>query len=309
MDDEGGIERTGGTAAMALVFPIANDFSPGTPARNPISLPVVLKLVKGSPGRAAQVEAIRAHYFADAAAKQPDAQGQLTQQRQLASNVLIGMDSYKVYDEQAEQLTPLGEELLAAPSEAEANRQFAKHILLNLHGFEVLRILGSMTSSGRPVNKASLAEELNRHGFVTKAGTPISTSTKNHLIFLSWLRRADVLPARGYTINEAVVRSITETSIEDANKAIELTDRQKVFAAALRRDFDVNGTRDVFVRDLRAVCQATHPTVFRRTDDLRRAIISPLIERGWITHSETAGVEAVAEEEAAVPGLSGLQIS
>jgi hypothetical protein len=289
MDDEGGVEREGGGAATALVFPIANDFSPGTPAKNPISLPVVLRLVKGASGRAAQVEAIRAHYFLDAAAKQPDAEGKLTQQRQLASNVLIGMDSFKVYNEQAEKLTPLAEELLAAASEADANRRFAKHILLELHGFEVLRILRSMMSSGRQINKASLAEELNRRGFVTKAGTPISTSSKNHLIFLSWLRKAGVLPASGYVINEEVVESIVGTSLDDANRAIELTDRQKVFAAAVRRDLDVNGSRDVLVRDLRAICQATHPTVFRRTDDLRRAIINPLIDGGWITHSEVGG--------------------
>lgn len=289
MDDRGGVEQEGAAAATALVFPIANDFSPGTPANNPISLPIVLKLVKEASGRAAQVEAIRAHYFKDAAGSQPDAGGQLTQQRQLASNVLIGMDSFGVYDEQAEQLTPLGEELLAATSEAEADRRLAKHILQELHGFEVLRILKSMTSSGRAVNKTSIAEELNRHGFVTKAGTPISTSSKNHLIFLSWLRKSGVLPARGYAINEDIVELIVGASIGDANKAIELNDRQKVFAAALRRDFDVNGDRHVLVRELRAVCQATHPTVFRRTDDLRRAIINPLVEGGWITHSETGG--------------------
>lgn len=289
MADEGSVEVGDRAAATAPVFPIANDFSPGTPAKNPISLRVVLGLVNDASGRGAQVEALRAHYFSDAAAKQPDAQGQRTQQRQLASNVLIGMDSFKVYDEQTDQLTPLGEELLAETSEANAIRRFAKHILLNLHGIEVLRILRSMTSSGRPVNKTSLAEELNRHGFVTKVGKPISTSAKNHLIFLSWLRKADVLPATGYAVNEAAVKSIVGISVDDANKAIELTDRQKVFAAALRRDFDVNGERDVFVRDLRAICQATHPTVFRRTDDLRRAIINPLVADRWITHSETAG--------------------
>jgi site-specific DNA-methyltransferase (cytosine-N4-specific) len=232
--DEGGVGLESGGATTALVFPIANDFSPGTPASNPISLPVVLKLVKEVSGRAAQVEAIRAHYFANAAARQPDEQGQLTQQRQLASNVLIGMDSFRLYDEQTEQLTPTGEELLSIESEADADRRFAKHILQELHGLEVLRIIKSMMSSGRQVNKTSLAEELNRNGFVTKAGTPISTSSKNHLIFLLWLRKAAVLPATGYVINDAVLQSLVGTSIDDANKALELTDRQKVFAAALR---------------------------------------------------------------------------
>ncbi|MDC7812366.1 restriction endonuclease [Sphingomonas koreensis] len=289
MGGQGSLELGDGEDAQPRVLPIANDFSPGAPANNPISLPVVLKLVKEASGREAQVEAIRAHYFFDAAAKQPDAKGRQTQQRQLASNVLIGMDSFKVYDEESENLTLLGEELLAASSEAEANRLFAKHILLELHGIEILRIVRSMASSGRTINKTSLVEELNRHGFVTKAGTPISTSSKNHLIYLSWLRKAGVLAPSGYAINEDVISSLVGMSIDNANKAIELTSRQKVFAAALRRDFDVNGPRDAFVKDLRAICQATHPSVFKRTDDLRRAVINPLVNDGWLTHSETAG--------------------
>ena len=146
-----------------------------------------------------------------------------------------------------------------------------------------------MTTSGRPVNKTSLAEELNRRGFVTKAGTPISTSAKNHLIYLKWLRKAGVLSESGYEVDDEVVRSIAGTSVDDANKATELNDRQKVFAAALRRDFELNGYRYVLVRDLRATCQATHSKVFRRTDDLRRAIVDPLVRDGWLTHSEISG--------------------
>ena len=286
---EGSLMLADGESDKSLVLPIANDFSPGAPAKNPISLPVVLKLVKDASGREAQVEAVRLYYFLDAAARQPDAKGRQTQQRQLASNVLIGMDSFKIYDEEAETLTPQGEALLAAPSEAEADCMFAKHILLKLHGVEILRILRSMASGGRAINKTSLADELNRHGFVTKAGTPISTSSKNHLIYLLWLRKANVLAQSGYAIDEQVFKSLVGMSVDDANKAIELTSRQKVFAAALRRDFDVNGTRDVFVKDLRAVCQATHPSVFKRTDDLRKAVINPLVSDGWLTHSETAG--------------------
>jgi hypothetical protein len=287
--DQGSLELSAGESSKALTLPIANDFSSGTPAENPISLQVVLKLVSKASGRAAQAEAIRAHYFANAAAKQPDAAGRLAQQLQLSRNVLIGMDSYGIYDEKAAKLTPVGEALLEAPSETDAVRLFAKHILLALPGTEILRIIKAMTSSGRTVNKTTLADELNRHGFVGKAGKPLPTNTANHLKLLSWLRKAGVLPNTGYEIDDAVVASIAGTSIDDANKAIGLNDRQKVFAAVLRRDFDLNGYRDVFTRDLIAVCKANHANVFKRTDDLRKAIINPLVAEGWITHSETAG--------------------
>ena len=289
MDDESRLTLGSGHAAAASIFPIANDFSPGAPVGNPITLLVVLKLVKEATGRPAQVEAIRSHYFAHAAIKQADSKGQMTQQRQMASNVLIGMDSYKVYDEESAELTSFGEELLAAESDVRADRRFAEHILRELHGIEVLRIIRSMTSSGRQINKTSLAEELNRHNFVTKVGKPIPTNTKNHLIYLAWLRKAGILPGSGYEIDDAVVGSIAGTSVDDANKAVELNARQKVFAAALRRDFDLNGYRDKFAKDIVAICKSTHPNVFRRTDDLRRAIINPLVKSGWITHSETVG--------------------
>ena len=249
----------------------------------------MLRLVKEASGRKAQAEAIRVHYFANAATKQPNAEGRLAQQLQLSRNVLIGMDSYAVYDEETAELTSVGEELLAAPSEADADRLFAKHILLTLPGIEILRIIKAMTSGGRTITKTTLADELNRHGFVAKAGKPLSTNTANHLKLLSWLRKVSVLPVTGYEIDDAVVKSIAGTSIDHANRAIELSDRQKVFAATLRRDLDLNGNRNVFVRDIVATCKVTHPRIYSRTDDLRKAIINPLVEHGWITHSETAG--------------------
>lgn len=289
MAEEGSLEVGAGSDAVALVFPVANDFSPGSPADNPITLQVVLKLVKGAQGRLAQAEAIRVHYFAAAAPSRSDPDARRLQQEQLARNVLIGMDAYGIYDWVAESINDFGDELLAATSEAEASRIFARHILIKLHGVEVLRIIRSMTLSGRSVNKTSLAEELNRRGFVTKSGTPLPTSTKNHLIYLAWLRRVGILPLSGYDIDDTVVKSVAETSIDSANKAIELNARQKVFAMTLRRDFDLSGARDVFVARIKATCQASYPSVFRRTDDLRMGVIKPLVDNGWITHSETAG--------------------
>jgi hypothetical protein len=287
---ESGVETEVRSSTRTLVFPIANDFSPGTPKGNPITLLVLLRLVKGATGREAQAEAIRSHYFNDAASSRShDPKAQLQQQLQLSRNVLIGMDAFGVYDENAAQLTDFGDQILTCASEFDAFRFFAKHILTNLHGIEVLRIISSMTSGGRPVNKTSLADELNRRGFVTKAGLPLPTNAKNHLIYLSWLRKAGILPESGYDINETTVGAIAGTSIISANRAIELTDRQKSLAGALRRDFDVHGSREVFVKDLVAICKARNPTVFRRTDDLRRAVITPLVDEGWITHSETAG--------------------
>tara|TARA_E500000318_G_scaffold110822_1_gene127337 strand:+ start:1277 stop:2782 length:1506 start_codon:yes stop_codon:yes gene_type:complete len=287
--NEGSIDSSGGTGKPSLILPIANEFSPGAPKNNPVSLQIVLRIVSENSGRDAQVEAIRSHYFYNAAEKQSDPQLRRLQQKQLASNVLIGMDSFKIYDEKTEDLTDIGAHLLSLPSEFEANRSFAKHILLTLNGTEILRIIRSMEKGGRAINKTSLAEELNRYGFVTKAGGPISTSSKNHLILLSWLRKANVLPKSGYNINNDELKAIIGTSVDDADDAIALSDRQKVFASTLRRDFEINGVRDVFVKDLRALCQAQHPTVFGRTDDLRKAIINPLVMDGWITHSETKG--------------------
>ena len=82
-------------------------------------------------------------------------------------------------------------------TEAKADKLLAKHILLKLNGIEILRIIKAMMSSGRPVTKTSLAQELNRHGFVTKKGTPLGTSTANHLKLLLWLRKVRSSPGGG----------------------------------------------------------------------------------------------------------------
>lgn len=290
MSDAGRIETDApGEGALSQgseqrVLPAANDFSPGI-----VKLRDLLQLLADTPGdRNAQAEQIRLAYFANKVEKRTDPAGRLKQQLQLSRNVLIGVENYRLYDKDTAILTPFGQELLAM-DEVARNAAFARHILTQLHGLEVLRIIHTMQRADRAVDKASLAEELNRHGFVTTLGGPIPTNTVNHLRMIAWLREAKVVSAKGYVIDEMVVKTLVGAAIADLEDAAELTDPQKIFLQVIRRDFDVNGARDMFVRDVLTLCKATAPTLFARTDNLKRAVVEPLVQGGWLGHVTKSG--------------------
>ena len=276
MSDESSIE----SGARKRILAAANDFSPGI-----VELRQLLQVVKGTPkDRNGQAEEIRKSYFSNSAGKRTDATARLKQQLQLSRNVLIGLENYLLYDPESGVLTATGEALLQTTTEAELYSSFAKHILENVDGLEVLRIIGAMQQAGRVVEKASLVTELNRNGFTTTLGGSIPTNTVNHLRLIGWLRKAGVVSEKGYAIDQARVRELVGTSVEDANEASELSDRQKIFLQVMRRDFEVNGARESFVKDIIALCKVANPELYSRTDDIRRAVLIPLIEGGWIEH-------------------------
>jgi hypothetical protein len=291
MSDAGRLENeTPGEGALSQgaqhrVLPAANDFSPGI-----VKLHDLLQLLADTPSdRNAQAEQIRLAYFANKVEKRTDPAGRLKQQLQLSRNVLIGVENYLLYDKDTAILTSFGQELLATTDEAARNAAFARHILTQLHGLEVLRIIHAMQRADKAVDKASLAEELNRHDFVTTLGGPIPTNTVNHLRMIAWLREANVVSAKGYVIDESVVKTLVGSAIADLEDAAELTDPQKVFLQVIRRDFDVNGARDMFVRDVLTLCKATAPTLFARTDNLKRAVVEPLVQGRWLGHLTKSG--------------------
>jgi len=286
MSDEGRLEIEPAGAGVpggvhrGRILPAANDFSPGI-----VNLRELLQLLADTPGdRAAQAERIRLLYFADKVEQRTDPGDRMKQQLQLARNVLIGVENYRLYDKAGALLTPFGAELLANPHEPTRNAAFARHILTELHGLEILRIIHAMQRADRTVDKATLADELNRHGFVTTRGGPIPTNTGNHLRLIGWLREAGVVSAKGYEVDEAVVRSLAGAAIADLEDASELTDPQKIFLQIVRRDFDVNGPRNIFVRDVLTLCKARAPTLFARTDHIRRSVVDPLVEGDWLAH-------------------------
>jgi hypothetical protein len=250
-------------------LPEANEFSPGQ-----VDLVTVLQLAASNAAdRDGLVEAIRARYFDDAAASRADPEEQYKQQRTRANNVLIGMKGYGLFELESSTLTDAGQAILDSASPAD---DFARHILLSCNGIGVLRAVLELQLRDAAVTKSSLQVELENSGF------ELPRATTHHTKLLQWLRCADVLPARGYDINQRRVEELSGVVLSEALEWDELSHPQKAFLITLRntalsQDPEVAVPAKLVV----SLATETYGKVFRE-DQLARTIFAPLAEQGWI---------------------------
>lgn len=259
-------------------LPAANEFSPGQ-----IELAKLLVLVSVNQGdREKIINSIRESFFAEAAAKQEDPEKRLTQQRTRAYNALLGASQYDLVDSRLTELTPLGQEVLEAPTEEEMYRILARHIIRDLGGFEVLLAVREMQVAGLEVGKSSLQAHLENYG-----GFQLPRATTHHMKLLQWLRETDVLPAKGYEISGDAVREIADLRLDVAEIWAALTDEQRAFLRILRRIALLEGSNDIPARVVVDAVIAEYGPIFQRPDQLNAAVFKPLAEpaSGWITHT------------------------
>lgn len=248
-------------------LPEANEFSPGI-----VDLKVVLDIAASYPGdRAAQVEALRRTYFQETAA---------TQQSNRANNVLIGLKGYGLYSLRDSRLTNAGRRLREEPGDAARNATFAKHILLNCHGLEVLRAVRSLQERGERVTKNSLDAELRARGFIT-----LPRATTHHLTLLNWLAKAGAIEGKGkYQVDQGRVAELAGIALDTVDQWQSLTRPQRAFLRTLRRLADVSGSTPVPGRHLIDAVAYEHGRVFE-PDSLRHDVFRPLEQGGWVVLS------------------------
>lgn len=250
-------------------LPEANEFSPGQ-----VDLRRVLELVRANEGdRARIVEAIRTAFFATAA-QRASADRQLGQQRTRASNVLVGMNGYKLFDRTSSALTPIGAELLSTSDEAELYRKFAQHILLICNGILVLQAVRSIQARRENASKANLDRELRSMGF------ELPRATTHHTKVLQWLRLADVVDDEN-SVNDALFAELTGAPIAHVEQLSALSREQRAFLRALRAIAEVRGTQAVAAKDVIDQAVLQHGAVFRE-DQLAAKVFRPLETSGWI---------------------------
>jgi len=256
-------------------LPEANEFSPGQ-----ISLREVLHLAQDHPGdRDALIEAIRSAFFSDAAQKRTDPSERLAQQRTRAGNVLIGMSGYGLFDLRTQTLTDVGEQLLAEPNDATRYRTFARHILRDCHGIEVLDALRDLHLRGVSSIKAPLQIELESRGF------ELPRATTHHTKMLQWLACAGVVSDdRTRTIDESVVAALTGMSLATLEEWEVLKPAQRAFLRTLRRRGEVHGSDELTAAEAIDLAKYEHGPVFRE-DQLAAQLFRPLTAAGWISWS------------------------
>ncbi|GMO25505.1 MAG: hypothetical protein Pg6A_12850 [Termitinemataceae bacterium] len=143
----------------------------------------------------------------------------------LAGNTIISLKIYGIITKE-NNLTDFGLELIANRNEiAKIYKIFAKHILVNMHGIEILETLREMKQAGLPIQLTTLPDELQKRGFKVK-----NNSSDLSGLF-GWLRKAKIL--NDYDIDESVYESIVGIKIKTIESLMHLDQRQIGFLRAM----------------------------------------------------------------------------
>ena len=241
--------------------------------------------------RPALQEAIRESYF--------PGHGNSDNSKKMAMNCLLSLNAYglisftdktnKQYD-----MTDISRELVELAREDARNhldgvdtlgpehtpsmfRRFAVHILTELNGLLLLRLIENIRARGEQVTLEYLGEEMNDLGLkIPPNSTYISTMR-------SWLAQANVFHLTSYEINWDVVYDLLHMDAVAINRLYDLSPEQKYFLLSL-----VSLDAVEFMPSNAAANHARSVYSVRiTTKNLVKDVIEPLEERGLIESRKT----------------------
>lgn len=258
-------------------IPNAADFSP-----NQVRLRKTLELAREAKGdKVALVEEIREAFYSHRGAKRTDVSERLVQQRKSANNILISLRCYLLLDDD-NRLSKVGRSLLSEADDEQMAEAFAKHILLNLHGIEVIYGVWGLQKRAEVVEKRSLARQLTSMGIRAHQGGEITGDRTLHTYMLLWLQQAKVIDIENnYQVDEAVFLRLCGVSRALLDELRGLSPAQRDFLLILHGKAD-DGTRSFPVR---SVIGEMNEKVTE--DQHAREITRPLVEGGWIAWDKT----------------------
>ena len=231
-----------------------------------------------APDLAALQEAIRARYF--------PGHGNADNSNKMAMNNRLSLKAYGLIETEGDRgatrytATPLTLELLGL-AEAEGNdsmfRRFAIHILTNLYGLTLLRLIENIRARGEQVSLEYLGEEMNDLGIkIPPNSTYIST-------MVAWLAKAHVINDRGYSVNWDVVYELLKTDADLIDKLHELTLEQKFFMLSM---LNLAATDFVASNQIAKHTRSIY-SVRLTTKNLVKDILEPLEAAGLIETNKT----------------------
>jgi hypothetical protein len=190
-------------------------------------------------------------------------------------NAFLSMRQYGlVTADKAFKLTKIAEELLETTTEEELNEAFAKHILLNLHGLQLIEIVDSLHARGESINVSKVTRELLAVG-ITSGGSSGEDINPMRL----WLERAGVLTNK-WTIDSAVLKKMTGASTDEISELVALPTQQQ---AVLRALATVTEPPPLLGSKLRELAEVQSPGVIFDIKTFAAGVLGRLAADGWIT--------------------------
>ncbi len=234
---------------------------------NQIALPRILKLIEKNQGTtAAFTEDVRSEFFS------AHGGGNLRSQRDIAKNIRLSLRAYEIVNAD-EQFTDLGRTLLGlADLPDRLYSELARHILLHLHGLDLLRAVSRLHTLRVSPNLQAIARELEGMGIhVPPSAVHISTMKL-------WLEKADVVGS-SFHINQDRVKELIGISLEDVDNLDRFTPEVRAFVRALAAIDSAVPIPSSKVRE--HATSMTHVEFFD-LKNLREQVIFPLRDLGYI---------------------------
>lgn len=198
--------------------------------------------------------------------------------------VALGLkeQGYQIVDEEF-TLTPLGRRLHERRTESTAlYDEFAQHILLRLHGRQVIEVIKDLQASGKQTTTDNIKEALSRRFDITVG------ETSNHWSQMrGWLNKADIVNKGSphYTIDSRRLNEVLGLDSDELEILEEFTDEQRAFLRALAAIDPDERIKNTKVRELASNIHDTEISQSKITEQ----ILDPLAEEGYLEVTTNRG--------------------
>jgi len=189
----------------------------------------------------------------------------------LANNCKLGMIAYGVIDRDA-NLTEFGTELYSIKDdEHKLYETLSRHILINLHGINLVQCILDMQISGESVTLIKLRSWLEERGIHFPSGG------KHPSIMRLWLEKSGVFKS-GWNVDEARLEEIIGTSIEEIEIIASFSPEQKAYLKSLA---NIDGSGPFLSNEIQKLAAATYGVTFDEKN-LPKQVLYPLQDAGYI---------------------------
>jgi site-specific DNA-methyltransferase (cytosine-N4-specific) len=262
-------------------IPMGSEFGP-----NQIDLARVLEL--------AQEHAGNGQAFIDAIASEYD------WPRKTAANTRLSMHRYLLLDEN-DRLTEAGQKLFAIRAQRdEMYAEFARHILLNLHGLDVVNAIDTLIRSGEQPTQLTIGDFLNAQGiYVPTSSTHISK-------LCGWLRLVGIFdPAKSFdSLNMNRVAQLIGANQVEVDLLAEMPEDQRAVLKTLcNLPMETIPDREpLLANKIMDYAEELYGVHFN-PKNFPREVLEPLAAAGYITLEKPA--KATGEEARSRTQISG----
>lgn len=191
--------------------------------------------------------------------------------KKLAGNTFLALKAYKIIDEKG-NLTEVGRKLAEIESEEDLYSAFAKHILLELRGLDLIQTSKDMQVHAEPFCLVSFRRWLLERGVKVPRGVSHMSSMR------LWLEKAGVVTSSGWDTDTEKLQRTLGTSTEGVDELASLSEEQKTF---LKTMANLGIAKPTPSNEIEKLASQLYGTQFNEKE-LPKRVLYPLQEKGFI---------------------------